>query len=248
MLKPFLSVVIPTLNEEKYLPALLSSLVSQTYKNFEVIVSDAKSEDKTKEKALEFQNSLDIKVYDSKKRNVSYQRNFGAEKARGDYLLFIDADHWAEKNFINAIVEEITKSKADLIIPVSIPDTKKLFWRAYFSLVNFLTPFTVLTKKPMGNGPAGAIKKDIFDKIGGYDESIFVYEDQYLFQLAYKNGAKVSYPKDAKVYFSIRRIEKDGVFRYFYTNIIASLHLSFIGPVRKKLFEYKMGGQEHIKS
>lgn len=245
--KPFLSVIIPTLNEERHLPLLLSSLVSQTHKDFEVIVSEAKSEDKTKEKALEFKDKLDIKVIDSDKRNISYQRNFGAKKARGNYLVFIDADHWAENDFVNSIMEELVKSKADVIIPVSIPDTKKLFWRGYFGLINLFTPLTVLTKKPMGNGPACAIKKEIFEKVGGYDETVLMYEDQYMFQLAFKAGAKFKYPKNSKVYFSIRRIEKEGMFRYFYTNIIASLHLSFKGPVRKKLFKYEMGGHVHIK-
>lgn len=245
--KPFFSVVIPTLNEERHLPVLLSSLVSQTYKDFEVIVSEAKSEDKTKEKALEFQGRLNLEVYDSEKRHLASQRNFGAKKAKGDYLVFLDADFRAEENLIEAIVKKIHQTNADLIIPVSIPDTKNLFWKTYFGLSNLLISFTPLVNKPMGNGPAAVIKRDIFEKIGGYDETVFVYEDQLLFQTAYKNGAKISYSKEAKVFFSIRRIEKEGSLNFIFKNIVASLHLSFLGPVRKKLYKYRMGGHEHIK-
>lgn len=245
MKNQFLSIIIPTLNEEKYLPVLLSSLASQTDTRFEVIVSEAKSEDKTKEKALEFENRLDIKVHDSDKRNLSYQRNFGAKKAKGKYLVFLDADHWADNNFIELIKKKIEKTNADLIIPVSIPHTKKLFWRFYFGLVNFLIPFMLWLKKPMGNGPTVAIKREIFEKIGGFDESVYLYEDQYLFHLAQKHGVQIKYTNQAKVYFSIRRIENGGVLKYFWMNLYAGFHLVFIGPVRRKILEYEMGG--HVK-
>ncbi len=245
--KPFLSVIISTLNEEKHLPILLSSLVSQTDKDFEVVISEGKSEDKTKEKALEFQDRLDIVVYDSEKRHLANQRNFGAKKAKGEYLIFLDADFRADKDFIKNIAIRLKEKKVDLIIPTSIPDTNKLIWKAYFGFARTLIPLAFLLNSPRGNGSAVAIKKDVFEKIGGYDETVFVYEDQLLFQTAHKQGAKMIFSKDAKVYFSLRRIESKGVLKYLYTDYFAGAHLIFFGPLRKKFYEYRMGGHEHVK-
>lgn len=241
----FLSVIIPTLNEEKYLPGLLSSLVLQTSKEFEIIISDGKSDDNIIEKALEFKDRLSLKVYNSERRNLAHQRNLGAKKAKGDYLIFLDADCRFEANFIELILEKITKTDTDVIIPVILWDTEKPFWRAHAAFQNFFAPFTRFSNKPLGNGSAAVIRKALFEKIGGYDESLFTYEDQYILQLAKQNGAKFYYPKNLKIYSSIRRIERWGAINYFYNNILAGFYHFFLGPVRKRLYDYEMGGQAH---
>jgi glycosyltransferase involved in cell wall biosynthesis len=243
--KPFLSVIIPALNEEQCLPVLLSSLVSQTDKDFEVVVSDGQSEDKTKEKAMEFKHRLDIKVFTSDKRQLAHQRNFGAKKAGGEYLIFLDADYRAKETFIEFITKEIHETNADLVIPVSIPDTNSLLWKIYFAVARFFIPFMSLINKPVGNASAVVIRKEVFDKIGGYDETVFVYEDQFLLQTARKYKVKMVFSKDAKVYFSLRRIKSQGALNYLFTDYFAGLHLIFLGPLRKKFYEYKMGGQAH---
>ena len=76
----FFSIVIPSLNEEKYLPKLLEDLAAQTYSDFEVIVVDGNSKDETVKRSLEFKKSLlSLEVISSKERNVSHQRNLGAK-------------------------------------------------------------------------------------------------------------------------------------------------------------------------
>lgn len=242
----FLSIVIPTLNEEKYLPVLLSSLVTQTNKEFEVIISDGNSEDKTREKALEFKDRLDIKIYNSDKRNLCYQRNFGAKKAKGNYLIFIDADHRVENNFIELVLKEIAETNADVIIPITIYDSRKLFWRAYssFSDVFVRTAYAVL-KKPLDSGPAVIIKKNIFEKIGGYDESIFYFEDHSLLQSAKDCKAEIRHSRKIKAYASARRMNKIGILKFCYMHLVAIFYFVFQGPIRKKIFEFEMGGQAH---
>ncbi|KKT87511.1 MAG: Cell wall biogenesis glycosyltransferase, partial [Candidatus Collierbacteria bacterium GW2011_GWD2_45_10] len=92
--KPFFSVIIPALNEEKYLPLLLADLAKQTTRDFEVIIIDGNSKDKTVAKAKLFKNKLPLlTILSSPVRNVSVQRNQGATKATGRYLLFNDADN-----------------------------------------------------------------------------------------------------------------------------------------------------------
>lgn len=100
MKKYFFSIIIPTLNEEKNLPLLLSSIKKQDYeKNFEVIISDSFSTDKTMAIAKQFLKKLNLKFYQKKFLNVSQARNYGAKKAIGDFLIFFDADVEIEKIF-----------------------------------------------------------------------------------------------------------------------------------------------------
>jgi len=89
---PFFSIVIPTLNEECYLPNLLCDLSRQTCRDFEVIVVDANSEDQTNYQAQQFKERFDAFTFlASTKRNVSHQRNLGADRAVADWLIFLDA-------------------------------------------------------------------------------------------------------------------------------------------------------------
>lgn len=233
------------MNEEKYLPILLSSLVLQTNKNFEVIVSDGNSEDKTRKKALEFKDRLDIGIYDSDKKNVSFQRNFGAKKAKGDYLVFSDADHRVDNDFVELIVREIAETNSDVIIPVSIYDTKKLFWRGCSRVFDiFVRIAYVFFKKPFGSGPTVIIKKDVFKKTGGYDESIFFFEDHSLLQVIGNSGARIRHSKKIKTYSSTRRMDKIGILKFCYLHAAACFHF-LRGPIKKKIFEYRMGGHAH---
>jgi len=240
------SIIIPTLNEEQHLPQLLLSLSKQTEKDFEVIVSDGQSEDKTKIEALGFQNSLDLKLIESPKIKLTFQRNFGVKNASGEYLIFLDADYKADENFLEITSETITKTKADVIIPISIPITKSIFWKIYYFFANRGSFLTLIFRKPFVVGSAICVKKEMFGKVKGYDDTIFIYEDQDLIQQLFKIGAKFAYAR-AKVYFSIRRQEKDGKVKFIYQNIISTLHLILKGPIKKKIFEYKMGGQEFKK-
>lgn len=241
------SVIIPALNEEKNLPQLLSSLEKQTYKDFEVIVADGHSEDKTKEKALEFQNSFPLKFVECPIRKVTVQRNFGAKQAIGEYFIFLDSDYKAVDNFVHVIAATIDKTEASVVVPISIPDTKYRFWKAYYAIANWGSFLTLFIKKPFVVGSAVCIKKEMFEKIGGYDEAVVMYEDQYIVQQSFAGGAKIAFSK-AKVYFSTRRQESDGIPKFLYENMVSTLYLLFKGPIKKELFKYKMGGQEFKKN
>src|SRR3990170_1980898 len=95
----YFSIIIPTLNEEKYLPKLLTNLKNQKEKNFEVIITDGASSDKTKQTTIAFEQKFPLKFFIHEKKNVSYQRNFGARIAKGSYLVFLDADTGIKANF-----------------------------------------------------------------------------------------------------------------------------------------------------
>jgi glycosyltransferase involved in cell wall biosynthesis len=239
-----LSIVIPALNEEKYLPLLLNSLVNQTEKNFEVIVVDGKSEDSTVKIANSFKNKLNLRVIEAEKRNVAYQRNVGANNVRGDCIAFMDADFTVKDDFVRSCFLEMEETKADLLIPTSIPIAVNWLWNVYFSIINFACAASSSLGKPFGNGPGNLVTKEAFLRTGGYNQTVFTFEDQYFFEVAAKHKLKIKHDGKVKMYFSLRRVEKDGVLGYFYFNIYAALHFIFKGPIYKKFYNYKMGGQE----
>jgi len=87
--KPKVSIIIPTLNEEKYVEKTLLSIKAQTMKlPYEVIVSDGASKDDTLKIAKRYANKIVI----SKKRSPAIQRNCGAKYSKGSFLIFVDAD------------------------------------------------------------------------------------------------------------------------------------------------------------
>ena len=109
----FISVVIPVYNVEKYLRQCLDSVLNQTYKNYEVILIDDGSTDKSGEICDEYQIKYDnIKVFHNKNAGVSASRNFGIEKASCDWLCFVDSDDVVHPKMLEYMVQGIKDSNA----------------------------------------------------------------------------------------------------------------------------------------
>lgn len=110
-----LSIIIPTYNEEKYLPKLLQSIRKQNFRDYEVIVADAGSEDGTREIA----QSYGCKIVEGGLPAVG--RNKGAEVAQGDYLLFLDSDVVLTDGYLESALEEFTENDLGISITQMIP-------------------------------------------------------------------------------------------------------------------------------
>ena len=99
---PKFSIIVPVYNVEKYIGKCLESIKNQTYKDYEVIVVNDGSTDKSMEIAKEY----NVKVINTKHVSVSEARNIGVKHATGEYLMFLDSDDFCD----NKLLEEITKS------------------------------------------------------------------------------------------------------------------------------------------
>ncbi len=109
------SIIIPAFNEEKTIVDCLESLSKQTYSSFEVIVVDDGSADKTFKVLSKFQipnSKFQINIISQKHLGPGEARNLGAEKAKGEILVFIDADMTFDKDFIKNLVDPIIKEKS----------------------------------------------------------------------------------------------------------------------------------------
>ena len=163
-MRPMVSVILATKNAEQSIEKALKSVKKQTHKNIELIIVDNHSTDKTLTIAKKFTK----KVYTFGPERSS-QRNFGARKSRGEYLMFLDADMYLSQKVIEKCVNLSTKSKIDGIYIPEIIDGKN-----YWSKVrNFERQFyngTVIDAVRF-------VSIKIFDKTGGFDENLYAGED-----------------------------------------------------------------------
>ena len=122
-----ISVIIPVYNAQKTIEKCIKSILVQTYSNLEIIVVNDGSKDKTGEICEEIAKcDSRIKYYYKENTGVSMTRNFGLEKATGDYISFIDSDDFLEKNMYENMIKEI--NNADILICncFIINDNKKI--------------------------------------------------------------------------------------------------------------------------
>ncbi len=240
----FFSVIIPTLNEEMYLPHLLHDLERQNKKNFEIIVVDAHSTDKTLDQISNF-SRLPITVLNSKKRNVSYQRNLGAQHAKGNYLIFLDADANIPVSFIRTVEKEINKHKYLIFIPSISPQPYTYEDHLLFSFANMLIEASQYLSKPMSAGGSIIIWNDYFHFIGGFNDHLFIAEDHEILQRAKKSGINTKFLRDITVKFSMRRMQREGRLKVFSKYALAILILLSKGKIENKIYTYDMGGVDY---
>ncbi|MBS3171013.1 glycosyltransferase [Candidatus Woesearchaeota archaeon] len=228
-----LSIIVPTLNEEKHIPNLLNCLKNQTYKNFEIIVVDAHSNDKTKEVVKKFKN-LKIKIINSEKRNVAYQRNIGVKYANNERILFLDADTKIPKDFLENALKEIKNNEISACR--TYPDSShpidiffiflfRIYLKALYKLIGF-------------NGCCLFSLKSVHNKINGFDETIKVSED-FDYTKRIKKFAKLHLLKKPYIKISMRRFEKNGRIRTGLKILVIGIYIDFGGRIRNNLFNYK---------
>lgn len=107
---PKFSIIIPVYNVEKYIKKCLDSVMNQTFKDYEVIVIDDGSTDKSKNIVRKF----DVKLIESNHIGVSEARNIAIKKAKGEYLVFLDSDDYWDKELLEKL-NESSKNNPDLI-------------------------------------------------------------------------------------------------------------------------------------
>jgi len=162
-----LSIIIPTLNESKNLPLLLSDLL-EINNNSEILVIDSSSKDKTRDIAL----INGVKFFKINKNNRGLQLNYGARKAKGEWLLFIHADSRLKLNWSREIVDYM-KGDPNLIYYFNFKVNNKSF--TYRLLEFFVNVRCFLFKTPYGDQGL-LINKENFKNYGGY-KTIPLMED-----------------------------------------------------------------------
>lgn len=239
-----LTVVIPALNEEAYIPRLLTSLTWQDFKgDFQVIVVDGNSQDRTVEVAKSFQNRLPIEIIQSE-RGVGRQRNVGAENSKYSHIAFMDSDIILPRGFLNKLAgrvnpdERIIDTVSLLPVPRKFIDTMAaMYGNAAFAFINkFIEPVMI--------GPFMFTTRENHEKIGGFAEGSVIGEDLDYALRSVKDGAKNHMHPDLYVFNSSRRADMMGRINFTKTWARAYFHVRKNGPIYEN-FDYSFG--DYIK-
>jgi glycosyltransferase involved in cell wall biosynthesis len=243
MEKPLFTVVIPALNEEKFLPNLLESLCAQTTKNFEVIVVDGSSTDKTVEVAKKFKSKLPLNIIVSKTACLPLQRNLGARNSSGEWLAFVDADSILLPNFFERVSKFIEKYQPKLLTTWARPDSEEISDAILTLLFNILMEQTMRLKKAYSPGPLTLVTRAAFTSINGYDESHAYNEDIDFGLRLQKIGIMNLVVRETLYVWSLRRMRKVGTFKVLQQYLISALPVLLFNKTYKKMPGYVMGGQ-----
>jgi len=224
------SIIIPTLNEERLLPQLLSLLDDKKLKEkfkYEIIVSDGGSNDKTLSVADMYADIV-LRNKSGKDQNISMGRNIGANVANGDILIFYNGDIFL--NNIEDVFETIEykfDQKKFLAMTCCVkvfPEEQKFIDLIFQTFYNYYFHFLNIVGMGMGRGECHIIPKSVFKEFDGYDESLAAGEDFDLFRRIRKKG-KILFARNLVVYESPRRYRKLGHFRILFTWLINSIYI-----------------------
>ncbi|MCL2184326.1 MAG: glycosyltransferase [Treponema sp.] len=233
------SIIIPALNEEKILPGLLDSIKAQDFNEYEVIIADANSTDKTREIA----QSYGCRIVDGGLPAAG--RNAGARAASGEFLFFLDADVVLPPGFIRNVYNEMQDRYIDLatceIKPLSDYRLDKVIHR----MIN-LAILLNLWLDPKAFGFCIFVTKRLFFRTGGFDETIYVAEDNDFVKRASIHRT-LRYLTSAHILVSIRRFEKEGRFAYMKKGIKLNMYRAFMGEIRNdKVVKYEFAAFDKI--
>ncbi len=247
MIKPYFSVIIPALNEEKFLPHLLDSLAVQSSKNFEVIVVDGKSKDKTVTIAGTYKSRLpSLEVVVADKPSIPLQRNLGARHAKGEWLVFIDSDSILLPYCIDRFQQYISNHKSRLFTTWASPDSENPKDSVYTLFANVYVETTTIFKRPVTPGPMTAVHRSAYEAVGGYDETHKFHEDVDFGLRLFKAGIKMTIIPESLYIWSLRRFRKQGTLKVLNQYALSVWPMIFNRPL-KYMPGYDMGGQIYGK-
>jgi len=206
-----LSVIVPAFNEARYIGKTLLALRKQTIKDLEIIVKDGESPDETVAVAKRFADNV-ISCRDS---SVAQARNEGAKHASGDLLVFVDADTILPPNMLERFLELMKNREIIGGSCRKIPQNRDVLDRIMYEFVNLSTFLCSLFGVGGAHGNCMLVRKDVFERIGGFNPKILVAEEQDLVRRAVKFG-KFVFLLGLSVAENPRRVRRWGRLRLYF--------------------------------
>lgn len=110
-----ISIIVPSYNAEKYIDKCIKALINQTKKELEFIIINDGSTDST-EDIIKSYNDKRIKYFKNKNQGISKTRNFGIDKAKGKYIMFVDSDDYIEIDACKKLYDRIESTNSDVVV------------------------------------------------------------------------------------------------------------------------------------
>lgn len=227
-----LSIIIPTLDEENYLPILLQSIKNQSFKDYEIIIADAGSKDKT----LEIAGKYNCRVVQG--GLPAKGRNEGAKVAKGNIFLFIDAEAVFQEHFLKKALLKFRERKLDIASCGLEPITKNKAYKILHEILYNLPARLLEDVFPYASNFI-LVKRETHERMGGFDEEITLGEDH-----AYvRKGAKIAkfgFLKSLKLTLLPRRFQNEGWLTVSAKYYFCNLYNIFFGNVKSNIFKYNL--------
>ena len=237
---PFISIVIIAYNEEEYIRKLLESIKMQGYPKYEVILVDDHSTDRTKEVAAGFSAQIPLSIVQKDVRGASRSRNYGATFAKGEMILFLDADVILPPNFIRENINAFIKQKLSIAAIDFIPITENTIdkritnmYRIWLKLVQYFNP--------RGIGFCLFVDKELHNKVL-FDESVIMSEDFDYVRRAVQYG-KFRILNVRPLEVSWRRFKKENRILLILKYMFFEWYRQNIGEIRRKMLPYEFGSK-----
>jgi glycosyltransferase involved in cell wall biosynthesis len=234
-----ISIVIPTYYEEKIIEFTLQLLKSQLTIPHEIIVSDGGSKDRTVEAAGKYADKV-VVFARAERQTIAQGRNEGARAARGEFLVFLDADCVIRDpdSFFKAALADF--ERMDNLVALTallrvLPENETFLDRIIASVINAVVLFknNVLHKGEVPGGEFQMFRKEVFDKIGGYNEQLVTREDRDIFFRLSRIGRTLCDPR-LTVFHTGRRAHIVGWGRLIGQFLVNTLSFHVRGKVRSK--------------
>lgn len=202
------SIIIPTKNDEKWIEKCLNSISDLEFKDYEVIIVDGHSEDRT----LEIANKFGCRVIFEEKGTISYARDLGVKHAKGDFIAFTDADCIVAKNWLNELLRVFEDDKMQRIAAVGgpnlTPEDDSEFGKCVGDVLFFLSKagarygFTSNEIKEVYHNPTCNVmyRKKVLKEVGGFNHELITVDDEELDYRIRKKGYRILFNPNAIVW------------------------------------------------
>ncbi len=234
------SIIVPVFNRPDEVDELLSSLLNQTFTDFEVIIVEDGSQKPCDEVCNQYADRLDLHYFMKPNSGPGQSRNYGAERAKGEYLLILDSDVVLPKGYLNAIEEELKREPADAFggpdaAHESFTDTQKAI---SYSMTSFFTTGGIRggKKKLDKFYPRSfnmGIRRDVYMELEGFSKMRFGEDIDFSIRI-FKAGKRCRLFLEAWVWHK-RRTDFRKFYRQVYNSGIARINLYKKYPESLKL-------------
>lgn len=206
-----ISVIIPALNEEKFIGECLRSISEQSYKDFDIILIDGGSTDNTVKIAEEYTD----RIINAHTTAPGPSRNLGVRNSNAEIVAFTDADTVVPRNWLEIIAWEFSDPRVVAIGGVLKPLNPRLLDKIMYKINSDLWyRFSAIFEFYQLGTPNCAYRREIFLKTGGFNEQMSMLEDTEL-SLRIRKYGRVIIDKNLYVYNSTRRFVQEGYFMVF---------------------------------
>lgn len=224
---PFVSIIIPCYNEENFIPGLLEDLLHQDYPRdrMEILIVDGLSTDRTREIIAEYAAANPfIRLLDNEKRFVPFALNIAVRGSKGEVIIRMDAHAKYPPDYVSRLVRNLFELNADNTggVWITVPGNKSLKALAIskvlsspFGVGNALYRLNITKAQQTDTVPFGCYRRDVFDRIGFFDEDLLRNQDDEFNARLIRSGGSVWLIPDVKItYFA--RSSVGSLLRMFY--------------------------------